>query len=326
MSKKPAIIRKKEARQTSNPQRIALLVALFAAFSAVGIGGTFLFRSTPAPAPTEVVTVTIPEDTVDVVVAKNDMAYNERLKRTDLKVISWPKSAVPERAYSSIDDLFSEKGERYFMARTVANEVILPGKLSSPGRRATLAAFLKKNTRAVAVRVDDVLGVAGFVRPGDFVDVIMTRNENEGEQTVQFSSALLQNIHVLGVDQTSHVTSDVSDVVKKTAKTVTLEVNLVDAQKLALGGAVGRLSLALRKPRGTVYRATKPVRLVDLGHTAIEKTRGSLQLASSVTPKVPTKPHTRTIGVTRAVERTEMEVTPDSRDQAPTRKASGDAR
>lgn len=314
MTKEPSIIRKKEARPVHNPQRIAALVATFAALVAVVLGGSIMFRGVEVQSPSQVVKIEVPAEVVDVVVASTTVAYNEKLKRADLKVVKWPKDSKPVGSFSSIDDVFSDDADRYFMARTIANEVILPGKLSEPGRQATLAALLHKNTRAVSVRVDDVLGVSGFVRPGDFVDVIMTRSTDDSVNPVNFSVTLLQNIHVLGVDQTSRVTSDVADVVKRAAKTVTLEVDIVAAQKLALGGTVGKLSLALRQPKSTVYRQIKQIRMADLAGTGREVTRGGLQLTSGTASKpaaLPPKKLTKTIGVTRAVERVEVEVAPD---------------
>ena len=181
MTKEPAIIRRKEASGGSNPRRTAALVATLAAMVAAMLGGWVIFQGGPSEAPTKVVKVEVPADVVDVVVASTTVAYNEKLKRTDLKVVSWPRASKPVGAFGSIDDVFIDKADRFFTTKVVKNEVLLPGKLSEPGRQPTLAALLHNNTRAVSVRVDDVVGVSGFVRPGDFVDVMMTRSTDDAE-------------------------------------------------------------------------------------------------------------------------------------------------
>jgi len=310
MTKQASIIRKHEARPARNPQRIALLVAIYSAVCAVAIGFTFLYGQTEVKSPEKVITVKVEAETVNIVTAKRNIAYNQILKRSDLKIVKWPKGSQPENAFRTIDAMFSAEGERYFMTRIAKNEVILPVKLSEPGRKVTLAALLRPDTRAVAVHVDAVLGVSGFVRPGDFVDVIMTRSTREDDNPEHYSIVLLQEIHVLGVDLTSRVTSDLSDTVKRAAKTVTLEVDLAGAQKLALANTVGRLSLALRRSHGTVIQDTARISLSDLGRNSILATQGELQLAASGPPPAkPAKRQTKLIGVTRAVDRTEMEVT-----------------
>ncbi|MGI9406299.1 MAG: Flp pilus assembly protein CpaB [Hyphomicrobiaceae bacterium] len=312
MSTRDPFIRKNEKRPTRNPKRVAILFAAYSAISAAVLGFVILNQSADVEQPPQIVTVEAETETI--VVAKHDLVYGAKLKPSDLKLVKWPKKALPRRAFRDIDALFDGNGDRYLMARIVENEVMLPRKLSDPGRKATLAALLRKDTRAVAVQVDEVLGVSGFVRPGDFVDVLMTRSTRETQKEEHYTVVLLQQVHVLGVDLTSRVTSDVSDAVKRAPKTVTLEVDLAGAQKLALGSQVGRLSLALRRLSGNTIPDAPRISLADLGRETLEHTQGQLQLAAAIQPVAaqPAAPvkrrRTKMIGVTRAVERTEQEV------------------
>jgi pilus assembly protein CpaB len=112
--------------------------------------------------------------------------------------------------------------------------------------------------KAVTIRVNDVEGVGGFVLPGDHVDIVLTRQIEKGSATTQ---VVLQNTRVLAVDQTA----DERAIKATVAKSVTLEVDTVDAQKLWLASSVGSLSLLLRKAGETAEVRTRKVTLSDLG-------------------------------------------------------------
>ena len=127
------------------------------------------------------------------------------------------------------------------------NEPILASKITGPGQRATLSSLLKDGMKAVTIRVNDVGDVAGFVLPGDHVDVVLTR---PGDKKVSVNDVVLQDVRVLGVDQLADNTTDKPAVVKA----VTLEVDETGGQKLALASMVGTLSLLLRKAGETERR------------------------------------------------------------------------
>jgi pilus assembly protein CpaB len=107
------------------------------------------------------------------------------------------------------------------------------------------------------VRVNDVEGVAGFVLPGDRVDVALTRQMDKGNAT---TDVVLQNVRVLAVDQTADERSDKPSL----AKAVTLEVDTASAQKVALAATVGTLSLMLRKAGEVASESTRRITLSDL--------------------------------------------------------------
>jgi pilus assembly protein CpaB len=113
--------------------------------------------------------------------------------------------------------------------------------------------------KAMTVRVNDVDGVAGFVLPGDHVDVVLTRQIEKG---VAMNDVVLQNTRVLAVDQIADQRADKPSVVKA----VTLEVEVTNAQKLALAASVGTLSLVLRKAGEVEPGLTRRVTLTDLSN------------------------------------------------------------
>jgi pilus assembly protein CpaB len=210
-----------------------------------------------------------PVETQTVVVASKSLRFGNELTSTSLKEIPWPEGAVPAGAFAKIADVLSGSSRRVVLTPIEANETILSSKITGPGQRATLSATLQDGMRAVTIRVNDVEGVAGFVLPGDRVDVALTRQLDKAAAT---TDVVLQNTRVLAVDQTADERNDKPSVVKA----VTLEVDTADAQKLALAASVGSLSLMLRKAGEVATETTKRVTLSDLvngGATSTQDTR-----------------------------------------------------
>jgi len=179
-------------------------------------------------------------DTVRVLVAKQALAYGTALQSGHLQWVEWPKAVVPEGAFTSVEQLFgADSKERRIVLRSIEpGEPILQAKITKPGESPRMAMNLGDGMRAVSISINDVTGVAGFVAPGDRVDILLTRTI-EGQLV---SSVILQEITVIAVgqDQNTEVTG------AKSSPTVTFEVNTQQAQKLALAQQVGRLSLTLR--------------------------------------------------------------------------------
>jgi pilus assembly protein CpaB len=188
-----------------------------------------------------------------IVVAKAALRYGMELTSDQLSEIDWPADALPEGAFASIADL-TGSGRRIVLSPVEPNEPILAAKLSGADGRATLANLLSPGKRAVTIRVDDISGVAGFVTPGDRVDVVLTRQQQgapvqaaEGEaQTAApseyASEVILADIKVLTADQNS----DERSVAPGVARAVTIEVSTEEAQKVALAQQIGTLYLLLR--------------------------------------------------------------------------------
>ena len=175
-----------------------------------------------------------------IVVAGRDFGFGEALIAEQVREIPWPRASVPEGAFANISEM-TKDGKRVALTSISTNEPILKWKISGPGARASLSATVKEGMRAVAVRVNDVVGVGGFVLPGDRVDVLYTRtsrNDNESSST----DVLIQNVRVLAVDQMADQKNEAPVV----AKVATLEVTTIDAQKLALAQTTGSIGLTLR--------------------------------------------------------------------------------
>src|SRR5262249_44041797 len=116
--------------------------------------------------------------TQTIVVAAKPLRFGAELSSMSLREIAWPEDAVPAGAFTKIDDLLSSNGRRVVLTAIEANEPILSSKITGPGQRATLSAMLQDGMKAVTIRVNDVEGVAGFVLPGDRVDVALTRQKD----------------------------------------------------------------------------------------------------------------------------------------------------
>jgi pilus assembly protein CpaB len=182
-------------------------------------------------------------DVGTIVVAASPIAFGTELTKENTKVIPWSTASLPEGAFATKDDLL-QGGRRMALALIARNEPILGGKISAPNQPATLSTVLTPGKRAVTVRVDDVRGVAGFIEPGDLVDVVLIRTEADSRSNQSYSDIILQAAKVLAIDQITGERTDKPTI----AKAVTLEVTPEDAQKILLATNIGRLSLILRQP------------------------------------------------------------------------------
>jgi pilus assembly protein CpaB len=229
----------------------AVVFGLLAVFIAqVWLNNQASMQAKNAPKPTQVASQT-------VVVAKQPLRFGTELNASMLHEVPWPSDSLPAGAFAKISDIMSG-GRRVVLAAIEANEPVLALKITGAGQRATLSALVKPGMKAVTIRVNDVEGVGGFVLPGDHVDVVLTRQLEKGSATTQ---VVLQNTRVLAVDQTADDRAAKATV----AKSVTLEVDTVEAQKLWLASSVGSLSLLLRKAGETAEIKTRKVTLNDLG-------------------------------------------------------------
>lgn len=187
-----------------------------------------------------------------VVVAAVDIPVAEPLKAEWLTVIDWPRLSRPAGA---VEDPASLVGK---VAHTpiTKGEAVLPTKLASTQGKSGLAALLPPGTRAVSVRVDDVVGVAGFVHPGDRVDVVVTiQPRNDG---LFASKVILQNIPVLAVGQDLEHRGRESERAAP-ATVATLQVTPEESEVLALAASRGKLLLALRSASDTGVTVTRGI-------------------------------------------------------------------
>ncbi|THD80536.1 MAG: Flp pilus assembly protein CpaB [Phenylobacterium sp.] len=202
-----------------------------------------------------------------VVVAARPIAFGETIAAGDLKLQPWPAGAVPAGAFVSVTEL-TAGAPRLALAPIAANEPILPQQISGPGGRATLAGLIRPGMRAATLRVDDVLGVAGFVLPGDSVDILVTRGDG-GDRSQMRTDLLLQGVRVLAVDQLA----DQAKNKPVLARAATVEVTPAQAQKIALASQVGTLSLALRSTGDPLADDAneRAIRTSDLGSGPIAR-------------------------------------------------------
>ncbi|MGB3901061.1 MAG: Flp pilus assembly protein CpaB [Mesorhizobium sp.] len=205
-----------------------------------------------------------PKEKNTVVVAAQPMRFGQIIEPMSLKVIDWPADTIPEGAFHTVEELTGDSSKpRYVMTAIEQSEPVLATKITGPGQRATLSATLEPGMKAISIRVNDVLGVAGFVLPGDRVDIMLTRQiEAQGDARKDgVTDVLLQGVKVLAVDQLADDRSDKPAV----SKSVTLEVSTAEAQKLTLAATVGTLSLALRNVGSAEVEPVPAISLADLG-------------------------------------------------------------
>ena len=201
---------------------------------------------------------------VQVLVASQPLAFGTVLTAQNTKLVGWPASSLPQGAFkTSIGVVNNPRGPRVALRPIAVGEPILASKISGDDGRASISALLPEGMRAVAVRVDDVTGVAGMIAPGDIVDILLTRQMagESADRGDQVTDVLLEKIRVIAIDQTA----DESKTDPKLAKTATLEVDPVSAQKLALAQRVGALSLALRNVTSIEDGANMSITQSDLG-------------------------------------------------------------
>lgn len=179
-----------------------------------------------------------------IVVATQPLEFGGRLTSQNVRLQDWPAGSVPQGAFNSIPDAL--KDNRVALRPIVPGEPVLSSNVSGADGRATLAGLLPDGMRAVSVSVNAVSGVAGFVLPGSLVDVLLTReiDNGTGGTAVHRSDVILESVQVLAIDQLANNKQSEP----KVARTATLAVSLRDAQRLAVAEQAGRLSLVLRKP------------------------------------------------------------------------------
>lgn len=239
----------------------AVLVGLVAAFSIHRV------MSTQTRAPADPIT--------KVVVADAEITAGTPLSARLVKMVDWPQRLVPPQAVQNVSQI---EGRVVTMPLSKGEPIILT-KLAPEGTAAGLGGLLKKDMRAYTIKVDDVSGVAGFIHPGDRVDILMTLAlpERSGEQ---FSKVVLQDIMVLTAGQVWQQTGSGDP---KSVSTVTLEVTLEQSEVLNLASAQGKIHLSLRN------RANKTIAPTAGIATSGLISRGNASKPNTPAPQAPQK-------------------------------------
>ena len=206
---------------------VILSVAILSGLLAVLLAGRWLDRQSHS-------------DITQVVVARTEISLGQRLAPEMLKLVDWPKNSLPPGAHVSTEKLDG----RVLKAGLQRGEPVLEAKLAPQGTQGGLSAVISEGKRAITVRVNDVIGVAGFALPGNYVDIIVN-TQKEGDRTNRdqnISKIVLEKILVLAVAQ--EVGRD--ETKPRVVNAVTLEVTPEEAEKIDLARSVGSLSLVLR--------------------------------------------------------------------------------
>ncbi|MFT0172022.1 Flp pilus assembly protein CpaB [Paraburkholderia mimosarum] len=217
---------------------VMLLVAAIAGLGAVAMASRWLMDRSSGM-------------TAKVAVAAVDVNLGQRLSPEFIKMVDWPSGSVPPGAFNDAQKLDG----RVMKNSVVRGEPILDGKLTPVGTQGGLSAVIAEGHRAITVRVNDVIGVAGFALPGNYVDIIVsTQQDKAGKDSKDesISKIVLEKILVLAVAQ--EVGRD--ETKPKVVNAVTLEVTPEQAEKLDLARSVGTLSLVLRNQVDTADLST----------------------------------------------------------------------
>ena len=227
-------------------------------FLAVVMGGIAAFMARHW-LQSQAITPAVGQGVNTIVVAAQPLGFGAALSAENIAEIPWAATAVPDGAFVSKEELLKD-GRRIVLSPFDRNEPLLRSKITGPGQRGSLSALLEEGKRAVTVRVDDVRGVAGFILPGDFVDVVLI-GEDPASQRENYSEILLNHVKVLAIDQLASERQQQPTV----AKAVTVEVTPEQAQKILLANNVGKLSLILRQPGDLNTDLARRVTERDLG-------------------------------------------------------------
>jgi pilus assembly protein CpaB len=202
-----------------------------------------------------------PVDMQDVVVAAKPLPVGVTVKPDDIKVTKIPASAFPKGAFSKPEEVI----DRPVVSNILFEEPILDGRLAARGAGVGPVAQIPIGMRAVSVRVNDVVGVAGFVLPGMKVDVLVTGRppNSEGNNTV--TRTVLQNITVLTAGQTLQADPRGQAI---NAPVVTLLVTPEQAETLTLAGNEAKIQLVLRSASDSTVSSTRGQKMNDLYKTS----------------------------------------------------------
>lgn len=214
---------------------ILITLSLLLALGAASVANNWVQARIGTTAKTE-------PDASTVLAAAIEIPYGTKLEARHVRTLHLPESAIPAGAIRNIEEVEG----------WIAKAAILPGELLMEGRfvehndGSTLAALVEQTKRAITVRVDDVVGVAGFLLPGNFVDVLATRIDVKSRRAI--TETVLRNIKVLAVDQTAK-TDDNKPVV---VRAVTLEMTPQEAEVIVKRKEEGTIQLTLRNPLETM--------------------------------------------------------------------------
>ena len=187
-----------------------------------------------------------------VAVAAKALPMGSLLTATDVKLVAWPQASPVAGAFTKVEEVVN----RGLLSSVVENEPLTAAKVEVAEAGAGLAPTIPPGMRAVSVKVDEVVGVAGFAVPGARVDIVVTLSQQD--QSV--SRVAVTNVQVLTAG-TKYDQDQARDGKPLPASVVTLLVTPEDAERISLASSVGRVTLALRNPMDPEATSTKGIRM-----------------------------------------------------------------
>jgi len=239
---------------------------------------------------------------VDVIVAANDIQVGARVELHDVHTAKLPPTDLPQGVYSKPSQVLG----RGVIIPIAKGEFILPSKLAPENAGSGLPSLIPPGMRAVSVRVNEVVSVAGFVTPGTRVDVLATVSPS-GQQGDMTSKVILTNVQVLAAGTKIERDTDKNKPIA--VSVVTMLVSPEESERLTLASTEGKIQLALRNPLDKTIPTTPGVRpsaLFGFGaatRTAVARTRVVAAGPSSVIPVVPAEPVLPTVEIIRGDKR-----------------------
>ena len=255
--------------------RIRVFIVLALAISA---GGVFAFATYSYVQHLPARTTTIP--TKPVVVAAADLEVGAEITREDVRIIEWPSSAAPATAIGDPKDVVG----RGLIMPMIQNEPFMEMKLASADAGAGLPPAIPPGLRAVSVKVNEVIGVAGYVLPGTHVDVVATVNPSTNQSDMT-SKVILTNVQVLAAG--TKLDRNTSKDKPEPVSVVTLLVDPEQAERLTLASTEGKIQLALRNPLDLETPSTKGIKPAVLLGLAAATPRATARVASAKPAAVP---------------------------------------
>lgn len=231
-------------------------------------------------------TVAITESTQDLVqiaVATRPLNRGVKIQLQDLQMVPYLKETLPQGHFT---DLNSAVGRIVIKTIRVTEPLLESALASSDLSRGGMAALINPQKRAMAVKVNDVIGVAGFLQPGHLVDVLVSL-QKPGEKRTQMAKTVLEKIQVLSVGTQAEESDDKTS---RKVTVVTLEVDLEEAEKLALAVNQGRIQLALRGYADTDHVLTKGISVTSLLKSYATASNEPVRISQKKATPSPVKP------------------------------------
>jgi pilus assembly protein CpaB len=254
-------------------KRVYTVLMLAITVGAIFAAGTYRYvHAMPESA------ATVP--TTPVMVAAADLELGAALRPEDLREIAWPAGALPAGVFTASKELVG----RGLIQPVKQNEIFLPSKLAPVGAGAGLPPIIPDGMRALSVRVNDVIGVAGYVLPGTRVDVLVTVSPTDQHSDIT-SKVILTNVQVLAAG--TRIERDVEKDKPVSVSVVTLLVDPQQSERLTLASTEGKIQLALRNPLDTTNPTTPGIRPAVLLGTLAPVRMAAVRRQAAVAPAAP---------------------------------------